>query len=137
MSHPGAAQADPLASAQVLVVEDEFLIATAVEDMLREAGVENVISALNFKDAQEALAREPPVDIVVFDIQLDRSPDAGLILAEVALKRAIPFIFATGYNSDVTLPEHFAGIPVLSKPYIPKDLIDTLRAAIMQARRRS
>ena len=70
MSQPGAAQADPLASVQVLVVEDEFLIATAVEDILREAGVENVISALNFKDAQEALAREPPVDIVVFDIQL-------------------------------------------------------------------
>jgi len=135
MTPAGTAPADPLANAQVLVVEDEFLIATAVEDMLREAGVQKVISVLNFEDAQVALARDPPVDLAVFDIKLDRSQEAGLVLAEIALKRAIPFIFATGYNSDVTLPERFAGIPVVSKPYIPKDLIDTLHAVLGQNRR--
>jgi CheY-like chemotaxis protein len=46
----------PLQGTRILVIEDEFLIATVIEDFLRQAGAEEVVIAVNMQEAREALA---------------------------------------------------------------------------------
>jgi hypothetical protein len=42
-------EAGPLKGARILVIEDEFLIATVVEDVLKDAGARQVVIALNLQ----------------------------------------------------------------------------------------
>jgi CheY-like chemotaxis protein len=114
------------------VIEDEYLIATVIEDVLRQAGAEQVIIAVNVQEAREALAQDVH-DIALIDIQLDEGSDSGLTLGKLATTQGIPFIFLTGYT-DVVLPDAFSDAPVLTKPYIPSALIEAL-SSVLQARR--
>ena len=49
------------------------------------------------------------------------------------MARNIPFIFLTGY-SHVVLPEGFAAVPVLTKPYIPRTLVEALSEVLVRSR---
>jgi CheY-like chemotaxis protein len=126
-------EAGPLKGARILVIEDEFLIATVVEDVLKDAGARQVVIALNLKEGHDALAASEPIDAAVIDIQLADGTDAGFALAEVALKRRIPIVFLTGYESDLALPEPFAAVRLLTKPYSPPALIVAVSDAISRA----
>jgi CheY-like chemotaxis protein len=66
------------------------------------------------------------------DIQLADGTDAGFT-AEVALKRRIPIVFLTGYESDLALPEPSAAVRLLTKPYSPPALIAAVSDAISRA----
>ena len=126
------AQPGPLQGTRILVIEDEFLIATVIEDILRQAGAEDVVIAVNMQEAREALA-ERALDIAMIDMQLDEGSNSGLSLGKLAMGRNIPFIFLTGY-SGVVLPEGFTVVPVLTKPYIPRTLIEALSDVLVQSR---
>jgi CheY-like chemotaxis protein len=130
---PPVGQPGPLLGTRILVIEDEFLIATVIEDILRQAGAEEVVIAVNMQEAREALS-ECAFDIAMIDMQLDEGADSGLTLGELAMARGIPFIFLTGY-AGVVLPEGFSAVPVLTKPYIPRTLIEALSNILAQARR--
>src|SRR5262249_17570771 len=62
--------AAPLSGARILVIEDEFLIATVVEDVLKRAGAREVVIALSPREGRDALAAAEPIDAAVIDIQL-------------------------------------------------------------------
>jgi CheY-like chemotaxis protein len=106
------------------VIEDEFLIATVIEDVLRQAGADEVLIAVNMQEARAALA-ERTLDIAMIDMQLDEGAESGVSLGKLAMARNIPFIFLTGYTG-VVLPDGFSAVPVLTKPYIPRALIEAL-----------
>ena len=129
---PPVAQPGPLQGTRILVIEDEFLIATVIEDILRQAGAEDVVIAVNMQEAREALA-EGALDIAMIDIQLDEGANSGLSLGKLAMARNIPFIFLTGY-SRVVLPDGFAAVPVLTKPYIPRTLVEALSEVLVRSR---
>jgi CheY-like chemotaxis protein len=131
-ARPPVGQPGPLLGTRILVIEDEFLIATVIEDILRQAGAEDVVIAVNMQEAREALA-ERALDIAMIDMQLDEGADSGLTLGKLAMAREIPFIFLTGY-AGVVLPEAFSAVPVLTKPYIPRTLIEALSNVLAQAR---
>ena len=57
----------------------------------------------------------------------------GLSLGKLAMARGIPFIFLTGY-SGVVLPEGFTAVPVLTKPYIPRTLVEALSEVLVRSR---
>jgi CheY-like chemotaxis protein len=122
----------PLQGTRILVIEDEFLIATVIEDFLRQAGAEEVVIAVNMQEAREALA-ELTLGIAMIDIQLDEGSDSGLSLGMLAMTRNIPFIFLTGYTG-VVLPHGFSAVPVLTKPYIPRTLIEALSDVLARSR---
>ena len=129
---PPLGQPGPLQGTRILVIEDEFLIATVIEDVLRQAGAEEVVIAVNMQEAREALA-ERTLDIAMIDIQLDEGSDSGLSLGRLAMARSIPFIFLTGYTG-VVLPDGFSAVPVLTKPYIPRTLIEALSDVLARSR---
>ena len=133
---PGArqpvGQPGPLQGSRILVIEDEFLIATVIEDILRQAGAEEVLIAVNMQEARAALA-EHTLDIAMIDMQLDEGAELGVSLGELAMTRNIPFIFLTGYTG-VVLPDGFSAVPVLTKPYIPRTLIEALSDVLARSR---
>ncbi len=102
---------------RVLIVEDEFLIALMMEEMVREMGYEVSGIAHNIATARREFAKKN-FDAVLLDISVGgrRDPET----ADFLLKTGVPFAFVTGYDYLVE-PRH-EKIPVLQKPFLPAQI---------------
>jgi CheY-like chemotaxis protein len=106
-----------------LLVEDEFLVATVIEEYLRSAGGSVIGPFARLEPAMAAVERER-IDLAVLDINLN-----GVMsypLADELAARGIPLMFLSGYVT-MNLPERFRTMPRLSKPYDAKTLIQEVR----------
>jgi CheY-like chemotaxis protein len=108
----------------VLVVEDDPIIALDFEDTLLGFGVKAVRTAANVAKALELIALRPP-EFALLDVSLIREKSFAVAERLDALK--IPFAFVTGYGADTALPAALASKPRLPKPYST----DALRALLM------
>lgn len=108
----------------ILLVEDEFLLALQLEELLQSRGGTVRGPYRTLDDAMKAAQREQ-FDFAILDINL--SGTMVYPLADQLLARGIPFVFLTGY-SQANLPEQFHGVTRLNKPCDPAQLIATLRA---------
>jgi DNA-binding response OmpR family regulator len=111
-----------LEGARILVVEDEFLVAMLLEDILESAGCVVAGPIPRIADALAAVDRET-YDAAVLDVNL-----AGERIDPVAnalSQRNIPFMFVTGYSATA-VPGGFAERPRLCKPFKMGDLLNTL-----------
>ncbi len=59
--------------------------------------------------------RLAPPDPALVDVDLNGEP--SFALAERLEHQGVPFLFATGYDPALVLPEGFRAAPVLAKPY--------------------
>jgi CheY-like chemotaxis protein len=111
---------------RILVVEDEFLIATLIEDVLEMSGCVVAGPVSRLPAAVEAAGHEDCA-AAVLDVNLagQRIDPVATILAE----RNIPFIFVTGYATDV-LPQQHANRPCLRKPFKTTDLLAAICDAV-------
>ena len=103
----------PLQGRRILVVEDDYLIAHELASLLEEAGATILGPVPSVEDALALLDRENDVDGAVLDMNL-----AGtdvLPVADALSGRQVPFMFTTGYNSDV-IPARYAHVPYCGKP---------------------
>ncbi|KQZ01169.1 hypothetical protein ASD45_10095 [Pseudolabrys sp. Root1462] len=103
----------PTTPTRILVVEDEFLIRTLLEDMLVDLGHEIAGSAATVDQAR-ALAVAGGFDLAILDVNLEGQEIFPV--AQILAERNLPFIFVTGYGAG-GLPEHFRGRPTLQKPF--------------------
>jgi len=101
------------APTRILVVEDEFLIRTLLEDMLTDLGHEVAASAATVDEARN-LAVAGGFDLAILDVNLEGQEIFPV--AEILAERKLPFIFVTGYGA-AALPDHFRGRPTLQKPF--------------------
>jgi DNA-binding LytR/AlgR family response regulator len=118
----------PLAGLNILVVDDQFLVASLAEDILLEAGAGKAIIATDEAEAQSALDGPDRLDGVVLDINLDGRP--AFDLARLLVKRRVPFVFVTGYGAEAPTPAELRTIGVVAKPYTPEMLVAPLLEAI-------
>jgi DNA-binding NtrC family response regulator len=98
----------------VLVVEDDPIIALDFEDTILGFGVKTVRSAASVAKALEMIVARVP-DFALLDVGLVREKSFAIAERLEALK--IPFVFITGYGAGVGLPQAFAQRPRLPKPY--------------------
>lgn len=98
---------------RALVVEDEYLVAMLVEDMLAALGYQVVEIAQNL-DAATHAAESGDFDVAVLDVNLEGAFSNPV--ADILKRRGIPFIFATGYG-QAGPHETFEGTPALQKPF--------------------
>jgi CheY-like chemotaxis protein len=112
-----------LAGRRVLVVEDQFVIALDMEQMLRTLGADTVDLATSISDALAILERTPP-DLAILDVKL--GTEITVSIAEALQARAIPLIFVTGYGDLDALPAHLRRAPLLRKPVERGVLADLL-----------
>ena len=106
----------------VLIVEDDPLIALDFEDRLLGFGVKTVRTAGNVAKALDIIADRPP-DFALLDVSLSREKSFAVAERLEALK--IPFVFVTGYGAEVGLPAAFATKPRLPKP-CPSDALEAM-----------
>ena len=99
-----------LLNRHILLVEDEYLIAWALQDELQGSGAHVIGPAASVEDALALLASEP-VDGAILDVSLDR--EKVFPVAEALSERGIPFVFATGYSD---LPPEWQHVPRFEKP---------------------
>lgn len=112
---------------RVLIVEDEAMLATALEDALRGAGADVVGPFATLGAAMEA-ARSEDIDGAVLDIDL-----AGLDVfpaADILRQRGIPFVFQTGHGPGEDLGAHYPRAPVCRKPVPRAILVGALGALL-------
>lgn len=98
----------------ILIVEDEPLIAMMLEDFLEilERGVAGVADSC--EAALRFIARGG-VDAAILDVNL-RGGEKSTLVAEALAAQGVPFIFATG-GGDESLDERFRNRPRLQKPF--------------------
>jgi CheY-like chemotaxis protein len=107
----------------VLVVEDDPIIALDFEDTILGFGVKTVRTAANVAKALELIGDRPP-EFALLDVSLIREKSFAVAERLEALK--IPFAFVTGYGADARLPGPFACKPRLPKPYSTDELLTLL-----------
>src|ERR1700740_364202 len=106
----------------VLVVEDEPIIALDFEDTILGLGVTQVRTAGNVAKALDMIADRVP-DFALLDVSLIR--EKSFAVAERLEGVQIPFAFVTGYCADVRLRAAFAHKPRLPKP-CPTDALEAV-----------
>ena len=97
----------------VLIVEDDPIIALDFEDTIVGFGVKAVRTAGNVARALDLIADRAP-DFALLDVSLTR--EKSFAIAERLDALAIPFAFVTGYGADVRLPAAFEQRARLPKP---------------------
>lgn len=95
-----------------LVVETNFLIASAIEMPLAKGGFD-VIIASDDKQARESLASRR-FDIAIIDFRLQHGDPDGLVAQLEA--QSIPYVFCTAASAE-EVSEHFPGARVVEKPF--------------------
>jgi CheY-like chemotaxis protein len=108
----------------VLIVEDDPIIALDFEETILGFGVKSVRTAGNVARALDMIADRAP-DFALLDVGLTR--EKSFAIAERLQELKIPFIFITGYGADVRLAAAFADRPRLPKPYSTDALKALLR----------
>jgi DNA-binding NtrC family response regulator len=112
----------------VLVVEDDAIIALDFEDTIRGFGVKAVRCASNVARALELIDDRTP-DFALLDIGL--ASEKSFAVAERLQTMGIPFVFISGYGSKVVLPPALRDTLMLPKPCTT----DVLEAALRQRSR--
>lgn len=111
---------------QVLLVEDEMMVAMMVEDVLSAEGYD-VTTAASHSAAIAAMNRGG-IDVAVLDINLGNH--TALPLADELVSRGVPVVFASGYSA-ASLPARFRRCRVLQKPYLPTELVSCVSDVLL------
>ena len=113
-----------LAGKQILVVEDEYFIAS---DLRRALAAEEalVIGPVSILAAGLDLAEREGIAAALLDVNLEG--DSSLAIADRIAARGVPFVFVTGYD-DWALPDAYRHVPRISKPFA----VPTVLAALDQ-----
>ena len=110
---------------RVLVVEDEYFLASDLARALEDLGVEVVGPMPTRAKALAWLASGERVDVAVLDVNLRDEP--VFPVADALARQGIPFVFATGYEASA-IPSAYRGVPRWQKPFDPHELAKAILA---------
>lgn len=109
-----------------LIIEDESLIAMAIEDVLRDCGFTSFDFAASAKDAVAAAARKCP-DLITSDVEL--RPGCGIrAVQSICSEKPIPVLFITG--SPVEVMTRMPGHVLIEKPFSADDMMAATRLTL-------
>ncbi|GGI72865.1 response regulator [Polymorphobacter multimanifer] len=116
---------------RVLVVEDELLVAMAVEDLLTEEGCDVLATASTVSEALKRVEADGPA-LVILDRNLhgERTSEVAVELT----RRQIPFVVMTGYVSGISDDPTMVGAPLIAKPWNEAALLSGMRQALVEGR---
>ena len=115
---------EKLAGLKVLVVEDSYLIAEHVSDLLTQHGAEVVGPVGRLGPGLKLVEEGAPVDGALLDVNLDG--EFCFPIASALMQRDVPCAFLTGYDDGDIIPRDFAGAPRLGKPLDEVQLVRTV-----------
>jgi light-regulated signal transduction histidine kinase (bacteriophytochrome) len=101
-------------SGDVLLVEDNMIIAMDAEDFLRELGADTVHVTASVQDAID-IANRIKLSFALLDVNL--GSETSEPVARHLLDLGVPAAFATGYGETTALTKSLPSVPVIQKPY--------------------
>jgi CheY-like chemotaxis protein len=114
-SRPVSAMEDqPLLGRQVLLLEDNLIVALEAEDLLRALGAASVIAVSSTAGAV-ALCNSNSFNFAVLDINLGF--ENSLQFADQLRRTKVPFLFASGYGDHQVAGESRISELIVAKPY--------------------
>lgn len=117
-----------------LIVEDEFLIAENIAEILRNAGCTNIRMADTVEEAIREIESSKP-DMVLTDINLGNGK-SGIDLGELLHSQyKIPFIYITSYTTPEIIGKAKLTIPnaYIIKPFKNEDLLVAIELALFNS----
>ncbi|MEM6546573.1 MAG: HWE histidine kinase domain-containing protein [Pseudomonadota bacterium] len=115
---PSRVEAEPapsvLRNGLVLILEDNFMIATDLAAELEQLGFPNTEIFARPDAAMDFLRSETPA-LAFLDVNLGQGRTSESVATEL-VGRAIRTVFVTGYGDQFLMPAPLAGLPVLTKP---------------------
>ncbi len=107
---------------RVLVIEDDYYLATDDAATIEEAGGTVVAFTADANEAR-ALMEHEQIDCALVDINLGYGP--VFETAQALRDHHVPFIFTTGYDA-AAIPQEFRNVVRLEKPFDQRKLLTTL-----------
>ena len=101
-------------SGNVLVVEDNIIIAMDAEDIMKNLGASTVTISPDLDTALEAISKNS-FTFALLDVNL--GTETSEPIAQKLSEMDVPFVFATGYGDASSVTKRFTNAPVLQKPY--------------------
>jgi DNA-binding NarL/FixJ family response regulator len=120
--------------ARILIVEDDYFVATALEQVFVDAGFEVVGIAVTAEEALHLAHLHRPA-LAVMDIRLAGARDGIDAAVELRSRLRIGSIFATAHGDETTRTRADKAKPLgwLIKPYAVKTVLETIRAILAAA----
>jgi DNA-binding response OmpR family regulator len=111
-----------------LIIEDESLIAMAIEDALRGSGFTSFDVAVSAEEAVAAAARRCP-DLITADVEL--RPGCGITAVQsICSEHQIPVLFITGSPGEVRI--RMPGHTLVEKPFEEEHVMEAIKVVLSQ-----
>ncbi|MEQ6166297.1 MULTISPECIES: LytTR family transcriptional regulator DNA-binding domain-containing protein [unclassified Ekhidna] len=112
----------------IVIVDDELMIAEMTKEMLLELGYNVVGIAKNHEEADLIFSSPQQIDLVILDINLSEQKDGIDLAREIEKKYKFPFIYLTSYSDPRTIKKASSTTPAayLLKPFTQDDLFTTI-----------
>ena len=120
-----------LAGKRVLVVEDEFVIAMQIEELLEHQQCQMIGPAASAEEALRLLALERP-DAATLDFNL--RGQSSLAVAEKLREMGVPFVVVSGYMAQSGREPALEQAAWVRKPFQPRLLLEALSGEMERAR---
>jgi two-component SAPR family response regulator len=114
---------DALAGLRILIVEDEFLVAMLVEEMLQDLRCE-IVGPVSTLEEAIATVRQNHLDGALLDVNLNGKNVSPV--ADELLGHEVPFILVTGYGGHKADPPVLTRAPRVTKPVNFEQLADRM-----------
>lgn len=120
-----------MATAKILIVEDESIIALDIKNSLEKAGYDVVDTAACAEEALDRAAHLEP-DLVLMDIRLQGDIDGVETANQIRQHFHLPVIYLTAHADDNTLQRAKISEPFgyILKPFEDRELITTIEIAL-------
>jgi CheY-like chemotaxis protein len=117
---------EPLEGRRILVIEDEYLLAEMLCELLGDLGATPVGPIGYQSDALAFIGNDAnQFDLAILDINLHGEMSYGV--ADALVQRNVHFVFATGYGTHA-VDKAYQGFPRCEKPFSAKALVAALGA---------
>jgi DNA-binding NtrC family response regulator len=113
---------------RILVVEDEYIIAWDIANILKDAGAEVLGPYGRVEEVLALLEARPEITAAILDVRLHGA--SVFPVADILRRRGVPFIFATGCDTDELPPAHRTALHC-QKPFNHTHLIDLLATEVI------
>ena len=115
-------QNKPLHNLHILIIEDDYYQAEDTRDYITMAGGA-IVSCWGTPPNLDELLMSQRVDVALLDINL--GVKQSFDLARELSAKDIPFVFLTGYDSDI-LPKDLSEARLISKPAAESSVIEAI-----------
>ena len=122
----------------ILIVEDESLVALEISGFVKELGYE-VAGIASSADKALQIVTKKSIDLILMDVYIKGKTDGVSSAAEIRKIDKIPLIYISAFSDDEMLERVIVTNPIgyLTKPFNRKELKVAIKIALNRKRRKS